>query len=197
MTSDSSSSTTREHLHSVVATLQPVVHGISDQELGAATPCTEYDVRTVANHLLGTVEAFRRIGVSEPLDPQDPWGRSGDNLGESWRHDLSEKLRDLADAWSQPDAWEGDAMDGAMPKQSLGDMGYVEVMLHGWDLARATGQELEFDDAAAQRALEIMEQIGEQGRSQGAFGDEVSVPDDASAFEKVLGQAGRDPQWAA
>jgi uncharacterized protein (TIGR03086 family) len=196
MTSDSTSST-REHLHGVVAALQPVVHGVSDQELGAPTPCTEYDVRTVVNHLLGTVEAFRRVGASEPLDPQDPWGLNGDNMGEGWRQELSEKLRGLADAWSQPDAWEGDAMDGAMPKQRLGDTGFVEVMLHGWDLARGTGQDVEYEEAAADRALEILDQIGEEGRSHGVFGPEVSVPDDASAFEKVLGKAGRDPQWSA
>ena len=190
-----SDGSTRQHLHSVVASLQPVVHGVSDQEMGATTPCTEYDVRAVANHLLGTVEAFRRVGATEPLDPQDPWGLNGDHLGESWRQELSQKLRDLADAWSQPDAWEGEAMDGAIPRQRLGDMGYVEVMLHGWDLARATGQEVEYDDAAAERALEIMEQIGEEGRSHGAFGPEVTVSDEASTFEKVLGKAGRDPQW--
>jgi uncharacterized protein (TIGR03086 family) len=196
MSSDSNGST-RDHLHSVVATLQPVIHGVPDQEMGAPTPCTDYDVRAVANHLLGTVEAFRRVGASEPLDPQDPWGTSGEHLGEEWRQDLSQKLRDFAEAWSQPDAWEGEAMDGAMPRQRLGDMGLVEVMLHGWDLARGTGQRVEFDDGAAGRALEIMDQIGEQGRSHGVFGPEVSVSDDAAPFERALAKSGRDPEWSA
>ena len=188
---------TREHLHGVVATLQPVIHGVSDQQLGAPTPCTEYDVRTVANHMLGTIEAMRRVGASEPLDPQDPWGTHGDNLREDWRRDLSEKLRQYADAWSRSEAWEGDAMDGAVPRQQIGDMGYVEVILHGWDLARGTGQDVEFDDAAVERALEIMDEIGEQGRAGGAFGPEVQVPDDAEPFAKVLAKAGRDPGWSA
>jgi uncharacterized protein (TIGR03086 family) len=188
---------TREHLHSVVATLQPVVHGVSEQQLGAPTPCTEFDVRAVANHMLGTVEAMRRVGAAEPLDPQDPWGTNGDYLGEGWRQDLSEKLRQYAQAWSQPDAWEGEAMDGAMPRQLIGDMGYVEVILHGWDLARGTGQDLDFDEAAVERALEIMDAIGEQGRSGGAFGPEVEVADDAEPFAKVLARSGRDPEWSA
>ena len=88
-------------------------------------------------------------------------------------------------------------MDGAMPKQLVGDMGYVEVMLHGWDLAKGTGQDLEYDDQAVERALEILEVIGEQGRSGGAFGPEVQVPDDASPFAKVLAKSGRDPEWSA
>jgi uncharacterized protein (TIGR03086 family) len=189
---------TREHLHSVVATLQPVIHGVSDQQLDEPTPCTEFDVRAVANHMLGTVEAMRRVGAAEPLDPQDPWGTSGDHLRpEQWRQDLSERLRQYADAWSRPDAWEGEAMDGAVPRQLIGDMGYVEVMLHGWDLARGSGQEVEFDDDAAERALEIMDEIGEQGRTGGAFGPEVEVADDAPAFARALARSGRDPEWSA
>ncbi len=196
MSSDSNGST-RDHLHGVVAALQPVIHGVSDQEMGKPTPCAEYDVRTVANHLLGTIEAFRKVGATEPLDPQDPWGTSGEHLTEGWRHDLGQKLRDFADAWSQPEAWEGEAMDGAMPRQRLGDMGFVEAMLHGWDLARGTGQDVEYDEEASLRALEILEQIGEQGRSHGVFGPEVKVSDDASTFEQVLARSGRDPEWSA
>ncbi|MCW2849376.1 MAG: hypothetical protein JWR90_3350 [Marmoricola sp.] len=186
---------TREHLFSVVASLQPVVHGVSAQEMGGSTPCTEFDVRTVANHMLGTVEAMRRVGASEPLDPQDPWGTNGDNVREQWRDDLSDLLTAYAKAWSQPEAWEGDAMDGALPKQLVGDMGFVEVMLHGWDLAKGSGQDVAYDDAAVERALEIMEVIGEQGRGQGAFGPERDVPDDAPDFAKVLAKSGRDPEW--
>jgi uncharacterized protein (TIGR03086 family) len=188
---------TRENLHSVVATLQPVIDGVSDQELGAPTPCPDFDVRTVINHMLGTIEAMRRVGASEALDAQDPWGTGGDHIGETWRTDLSERLREYADAWSRPDAWEGAVMDGKMPKQAIGKMGYVEVMLHGWDLAKGTGQDLQFDDEAAEQALEIMDEIGEQGRAGGAFGPEVEVSDDAEPFEKALAKAGRDPGWSA
>jgi uncharacterized protein (TIGR03086 family) len=187
---------TRDHLYSVVASLQPVIHGVSSMEMDKPTPCTEFDVRTVANHLLGTVEAMRRVGASEPLDPQDPWGANGDHMGEQWRDDLGRKLTEFADAWSRPEAWEGDAMDGAMPRQLIGDMGFVEVMLHGWDLAQGTGQDVEYDAGAAERALEILEVIGEQGRTGGVFGPEVAVPDDAPAFARALGKSGRDPEWA-
>jgi uncharacterized protein (TIGR03086 family) len=188
---------TRDHLHSVVATLQPVVNGVSAEEMAAPTPCTEFDVRSVANHMLGTIEAMRRIGASEPMDAEDPWGTSGDHMSEQWRDDLSRTLTEYAEAWSRPDAWEGDVMGGAMPRQAVGDMAFVEAILHGWDLARGSGQDLAFDDAAVQRALEIMDEIGEMGRSQGAFGPEVSVPDGAVPFDKVLAKAGRDPGWSA
>jgi len=188
---------TREHLHSVVNTLQPVVRGVSADEMAAATPCTDFDVRAVANHMLGTMGAMRRIGASEHVDPENPWGTAGDHMSEQWRDDLCSTLIEYAEAWSSPDAWDGDIMGGAMPKQAVGDMAFVEAILHGWDLAKGSGQDVAFDDAAVERALEIMEQIGEMGRTQGAFGPEVAVPDDAAPFDKVLAQAGRDPEWSA
>lgn len=187
----------REHFHSVVASLEPVIRGISDDDLEAPTPCPELDVRGVANHLLGTIEAMRRVGASEPMDPDDPWGINGDNVHERWRDDLSTRLNAFADVWSAPDAWEGDALDGAMPKQMVGGMAFAEAILHGWDLAKGSGQEVEYDDAVVAGALEVMDQIGEMGRSQGAFGAEVELSDDAPAFARVLAKAGRDPAWSA
>jgi uncharacterized protein (TIGR03086 family) len=188
---------TREQLHSVVASLEPVIRGVADEDLDAPTPCPDFDVRAVANHLLGTIEAMRRVGADEPMDPDDPWGTNGDNVTDQWRDDLNERLAAFADAWSSPEAWEGDALGGAMPRRMVGGMGFVEAVLHGWDLAKGSGQQVAYDDATAASALEIMDQIGEMGRSQGAFGPEVPVADDAGTFARVLGKAGRDPEWTA
>lgn len=187
----------REHLHGVVASLQPVLHGVPAQSAAAPTPCPDWDVHTLASHLMGTVEAMRRVGAGEALDRDDPWGSNGATLGEQWRSDLGERLIAFADAWAQPAAWEGDAMDGAVPRRAIGDMGFVEVMLHGWDLARGSGQQVEYDDAAVEEALAVMDRIGEQGRAQGAFGREVALEDDAPPFDRVLSQSGRDPHWTA
>lgn len=185
-----------EQVHSAVRSVIPVVESVPDDALGRPTPCTEFDVRTLANHLLGTSEAMRRIGVDEALDPDDPWGTGGDHLTATWREDLAGRLRAYADAWDRPDAFEGDALGGTMPRRMVGGMAYVEVLLHGWDLARGSGQRLEPDDAVVAAALEVMEQIGAMGREQGAFGAQVELPDGASGWHRVLAQAGRDPEWS-
>jgi uncharacterized protein (TIGR03086 family) len=140
---------------------------------------------------------MRRVGAGEPLDPEDPWGAHGDRVRETWRSDLGDLLTAYADAWSRPEAWEGETLGNPMPRHLIGEMGYVEVMLHGWDLARGSGQEVDYDDAAVAEAIEVMEHIGETGRQQGAFGQEVSLPDAAPPFHRVLAQAGRDPGWTA
>lgn len=186
---------TREHLHSVLASLGPVVRGVRDDGLDAPTPCAEFDARSLVDHLLGTVEAMRRVGAGEPPDPQDPWGSAGGHVIARWREDLSDSLEQYAAAWIREDAWEGDAMGGAMTKHLLGDMAFVEVLLHGWDLARSSGQSVEYDGAALEQAEEIMDRIGDQGRTQGAFGPAVHVGEGASTLAKVLAASGRDPEW--
>ncbi|RYP86023.1 TIGR03086 family protein [Nocardioides guangzhouensis] len=183
----------KDHFHSVVATLQPVIHGIGEDRLDAPTPCTEWTVRDLADHFLGTSEAMRRAGADEARDPDDPWGTAGGHLTPTWRVDLSAQLTGLADAWAREEAWQGE-VDGT-PKQGMGDMAYVEVMLHGWDLARGSGQDVAFDPDAVAQARAVMEQIGRMGRDGGAFGALVDVGDDASDWDVVLAEAGRDPQW--
>ena len=185
----------RDHFHSVVATLQPVVHGVSEDQLGDPSPCDDWAVRDLANHLLGTSEAMRKVAAGEEQDRQDPWGTGGDHMSTGWRDDLSRRLAGLADAWTPEDAWEGEV--NGMPKKGMGDMAYVEVMLHGWDLARATGQDLAFDDDAVAQARDVMDEIGRLGREGGVFGDLVEVGEDASDWERVLAEGGRDPGWTA
>jgi uncharacterized protein (TIGR03086 family) len=189
--------TTSEQVQPLAAAVDRVVADVPDDALGAPTPCPEFDVRALADHMLGTVEAMRRIGAGEELDPDDPWGTSGDHLTESWRDDLRARLRGFAEAWDDEAAFEGEAMGGTMPKQMIGQMGFAEVLLHGWDLARATGQELSLDTGVLEAARAVMDQIGEMGRSQGAFGELVEVPQHAGDLERVLAEAGRDPAWTS
>lgn len=186
---------THEHVHDLVAVLRPVLAAVPDEALGDPTPCSGWDVRDLANHLLGTTEAMRRIGAGEDLDPDDPWGTSGDHMSEEWRDALTARLEAWASAWDSADAYEGDAMGGQMPKQLVGQMAFAEMLLHGWDLARATGQSITPDETVVATAVEVMAQIGEMGRRMGAFESLVDTPADAGPLDQVLAQSGRHPGW--
>jgi uncharacterized protein (TIGR03086 family) len=82
-----------------------------------------------------------------------------------------------------------------LPMTTLAHMYLVDMVVHGWDLARAIGQEYEPDPDAVSRALHFTEQMVEMGRQRGAFGPPLAVPDDAPPFDRLLGVIGRDPVW--
>lgn len=183
----------KDHFRSVVDSLQPVIAGVGDDALNAPTPCTDYRVRDLANHFLGTSEALRRVGAGEDLDPEDPWGTAGDHMAREWRQSLAARLTGLADAWSRDEAWSDPAESG---RSGTGDMALVEVMLHGWDLARGAGLQVQYDDAAVAQADAILDQIGQSGRDAGIFGPQVNVPAEAPALDRMLAKSGRDARWA-
>ncbi len=71
-----------------------------------------------------------------------------------------------------------------------------ELVIHGWDLARATGQAFECDPGALGLATQFVEAMSAPGESrEGLFGPAIPVPDGASELERVIALSGRDPHW--
>lgn len=77
----------------------------------------------------------------------------------------------------------------------IGGMVVCEMVTHGWDLARATGQKPSWDDELLEYVHEEITRTAEQGRQMGAYGPEVPVPASSSALDRALGLMGRDPGW--
>ena len=186
-----------DHLHTLVDAVTPVVTASRTTRLDRSTPCTEFDVRTLANHLLGTVEAMRRIGAGEDLDPDDPWGTGGDHMHDGWRDDLSDRLLGLRRRRG-PAPTPGRARPWTARCRSRWSATWPSSR---WSCTAGTSpaapaRTWRTTTTRSPRALEVMDQIGEMGRSQGAFGPSWSTsPTDAPPLDQVLAQAGRDPDW--
>src|SRR5690606_21867703 len=119
-------------------------------------------------------------------------------LAEDWRTGAPAALAELGRAWQDPAAWEGMTQAGGqrMPAEVTAAVALDEVVLHGWDLAVATGQSYDADPAALGVVEEFCAQIGEDPAERGGlFGPRVPVPADAPQLDRVLGLAGRDPDW--
>jgi len=113
---------------------------------------------------------------------------------------LPRRLEALAEAWREPSAWEGltEAGGVTMPGEVMGVVALDELVLHGWDLARATGQSYEIDPVSAEAVLEFAAETARPEQAhlrEGLFGPVVPVPPEAPVFERALGLAGRDPAW--
>ena len=176
------------------ATFADVVAGLPDEGLGAPTPCPDYDVAGLLGHLLHRgpqlVGAASKEGV--PAGEQVPADPA------TWRAALVALVDRLAEAWSQPAAWEGTTrIEGPMemPASTIGGIVLAEMVVHGWDLARATGQQPTWPGPLLDQVHQDMTAMAEMGRRMGAFGPEVAVSADASPLDRLLGVVGRDPAW--
>lgn len=181
-----------------------LVDGVHDAQLGDPTPCDGYPVAALLDHLAGLSQAFTRGARKTP--PEDRPGAAGppqasaEHLDPGWREVIPERLAELAGAWREPAAWEGmtEVAGVTMPGAAMGTVALDELVLHGWDLARATGQEFRCDPASAQAVLAFTEAAARPeaaGMRQNLFGPVIAVPADAPALDRALGFAGRDPAW--
>jgi uncharacterized protein (TIGR03086 family) len=171
-----------------------VVAGVRDDQLTAPTPCAGTPVAGILDHLAGLAYAFRMAAEKTPVDgaPQP----SAANLPTDWRTFIPAQLDALAAAWRDPAAVEGTASAGGveMPAEVAVLVALDEVVVHGWDLAVATGQPYAVDEGTAEAALRFVDSFGDE-RPPDLFGPRVPVPDDAPAFERLIGGTGRDPGW--
>ena len=71
----------------------------------------------------------------------------------------------------------------------------MEMVLHGWDIAKATGQDYHCDGELAQALLDTVHAQGDMFRQYQGFAAVVPVPADASTFDRALSLSGRDPDW--
>lgn len=184
---------TAQHLAAANAAFATVLAGIRPDQLDSPTPCAEFDVRALGAHVLRYGPALEGAATKGATDPAQP----GDG---PWADEVRAQVERCTRAWADPAAWEGVTTMGGpdpLPAPLIGNMVLCEYVVHAWDLARATGQEVELDaDLVAAVHAELV-RTAPMGRERGAFGPEAPVPHDAPLLDRLLGLAGRDPRWAA
>jgi uncharacterized protein (TIGR03086 family) len=186
------------HMSSAAATMATIVRTVSADQLSAPTPCAEYDVRTLVNHLLFWGPSLEAAGRKEVLPPPAATESDVDLAGPDWAATLTAQVDRTATTWSAPAAWEGTTrfVGPESPAATIGGMVVIELCVHAWDLASATGQTLALDDDLLAYLHEEVTAGAEMGRQYGVYGPEIAVPAGASTLDRVLGLTGRDPAWA-
>ncbi|GGF38285.1 TIGR03086 family protein [Marmoricola endophyticus] len=180
--------------------LARVVAGVRDDQLSLPTPCPGWDVADLVDHVQGCARGFTAAARKQDLD-DDPPEPDGTNLDAGWREAIAAELETLAAAWRDGDAWEGRTRIAGV-EQSGAECAATaldEVVVHTWDLARATGQDCSLDPAAVAGALAFARAVSQQAPDgvPGLFGPAVEVPSDADAETALLALTGRDPGWSA
>lgn len=167
-----------------------LVQGVRADQWGASTPCEEWDLRTLVNHTTWVVAMFSDAAQGRP--PALP--RDADVLGD----DPVGAYKTAADATLA--AWRARGLDGTMqlpPGEMPATFGFginvLDTYVHGWDIARATGQKAGLEPDLCAALFDFMPNVVPAEPRGDNFGPVVGVPADAPAVDRLLGFCGRKP----
>ncbi len=158
-----------------------VVTNVSDSQLPAPTPCEKLRLDELLAHIGGLSSAFSAAARKDfgPLTDTPP--EFGGEVDDDWRTAYPARLAELARTFGEPAAWEGMTRAGGIdfPGEVAGIVALTEVVIHGWDVARASGQPYDVDRDVVDAVLAHVTQIAAEGPVEGLFGAAVPLADDA------------------
>ena len=164
-------------------TLEKVKGAAAD--LDSDTPCERWDVRELMNHMLQTQRYFVGSARGESVSPPGqtpPTSLLGDDPVKDFKRAREETINTYGDK---------DVLEKTGP--TLG-IAFADQLLHGWDLAKATGQDTTMPQGLAEAAYQMMHGRLTDDQRKSSFKPEVQISPDAPAQDKFLAYSGRDPQ---
>jgi uncharacterized protein (TIGR03086 family) len=192
---------TDEALTVLLHDLARVVRDIDPEQRKFPTPCTELDVASLERHLLGWLHLFG-VALTDPAGtprPDPAEHPAAETAGEAAAEieELTATVRTAVTAGVRTAPVNVPPLGGVYPGTVVLDLLVAEVLGHGWDLARATGQVWRPDPATCDRALAALQRIVlPEYRGAGMpFGPEVPVAADAPSLDRFLAFTGREPRW--
>ncbi len=166
-----------------LAVCQHVLRGVTEDDLGRPTPCSEYDVGQLADHLIGSVSSLG--------------GTSGTEVTRADSGDVESRVAFVAQ--QALEGWRRRELDGTVPPGEneipatrAASILSLEFLIHAWDFAVATGQQVQVSDDVTAYVLELAEEvISPQTRNGGAFAAAVDVGPDANILDRLIAYSGR------
>ncbi|MBX5486968.1 MAG: TIGR03086 family metal-binding protein [Mycolicibacterium hassiacum] len=172
------------------AVLQQVLRGIGADDLTRPTPCREFDVAGLTDHLLNSIGLIGGMAGAQ-LPARDKTGSIEEQVVRAARPTL--------------DAWHRRGLGGTVrlghneqPATVMAGVLSLEFLVHAWDYATALGRPLTAPEPLSEYVLGLAHRIiTPAGRAKVGFDDPIEVPDDASALDRLIGYTGRRPGRAA
>ena len=190
-----------EMLRKTTLRVKELVANVEQAQAQDPTPCAEWDVRGLLNHLIGGLEFTAGCIAGDPPNIRPAEAHSS-YLDEPDVAVLIEAYHTLLDRVLQSGSEPG-ALDGVVTTPNFGDMPISQIFvgttmdqfIHGWDLAKATGQDTALDPSLVEFAYGMLTSGGfaDMGRQAGFIGPEIAASDDASPQDKLIAYMGRQP----
>jgi uncharacterized protein (TIGR03086 family) len=166
------------HAHGVIA-------GVRAEQYSDKTPCTEWTVRELLEHMVGVVAG---LGAAAAGEERTPFVLSDDPAAQ-----FEAVSRAALTAWRQPGVLDRvvEAKPGPMPGRMLASINLLDTATHTWDLATATDQRQELPQPVAEAAMEASLLIVNDDLRPGRFAPEQRAPHGASATQRLVAFLGR------
>lgn len=182
----------------LVDAFQHLVDGVAPSQWAAPTPCPDWNVRQLLQHVTNGNTIFAKLATGErPPGPITPEERAADLLGANPAEGFRASGKVMHNAFLTPGFLERRVetpMMGEQPGTALVRMRINELLIHGWDLARATGQPAGLPEDLAEGALtQWQTRLGDRPREGMPFGNPVAVSDDSPAIDRLAAYLGRQP----
>jgi uncharacterized protein (TIGR03086 family) len=168
-----------------------IVAGVKSSQLGQSTPCDKWTVQQLLDHIN---QASGYLATSFGGQKADTAGKGA---LEAYDAATSAAVRAVKSPGAMQKMVKGPG-GSDMPGAAFASMIFSDNLLHGWDLAKATGQSTSLDSKLVDACYGAMSKMPlDMARQRGAFGPEVKAAPNASTQDKLLGLSGRDPNWKA
>jgi uncharacterized protein (TIGR03086 family) len=164
-----------------------VMAAVSTGQLDGPTPCADWDVQQLIDHIVGGTDYLLAALAGEA--PPERAGCTADD----YRHGLEQLHSGLR-------------APGALERMCMSPLGFewsvahavagtfMDALIHTWDLAAATGQDASLDSELVDACIAMfLPDMPERGRASGLVGPAVIVPDEAPAQDQLLAAMGRKP----
>lgn len=170
------------------------VRGIGADQWGLPTPCDGWDVRYLLNHVVSGNLWARELAAGRTIEEVGD-RLDGDMLGGDAVEAYVASAQVAADVFEAPGAMEAACAVsyGPVPGEVYCGHRFIDVLVHGWDLAKATGQDTALPTDLCEACIEVLEPQLEMLRGSGAFGSGVEVHPDDDAQTRLLAMLGRRP----
>jgi uncharacterized protein (TIGR03086 family) len=188
---------TAELITQAVAATGKVAAGLTMEHRSNATPCADFDVHDLAAHMAGFYVGSATAAAKGERDADmDREALLGTNPPAA----LTDLSSNMAAAWNEAGAMDGSTHfgPGEVPAAMAANITVLETLLHGRDLAKATGQSFDISADLASASLATAQMMcNDDSRAGGFFGASVDVSEGSGDFDQALGLSGRDPNWSA
>jgi uncharacterized protein (TIGR03086 family) len=179
-----------ERIEKATALCSEAVHGIKQDQLDDPTPCSEFNVKQLLNHLIGGLGMLHTAATGGKATA--PEGNVvGDNPAQQYDEGRDKLLAAIKDPGVFDRNWE--MPFGSMPGKMMAGIAFMEHVTHAWDVKKATGQDTELPNDLVEETNSVVQPMDQMLRMPGVCGAAVPVGDDATPTQKLMGFLGRQP----